>query len=143
MNQRGRRTANGEASLSTPRRKDLLGGLPIVSVRVLHQGKLKSINELTRLLGPSAFITPDHLLHLRKQCEGQGLDAERIFRETDGSTDIEGLYVKAEDDGVVTGRYKYIRAGFLAAVFAAEGHWLNRPIVPNLLRAGVDLFEVA
>ncbi len=45
-----------------------------------------------------------------------------------------------EEDGVVTERYKYVRADFLTAVFAAEGHWLNRPIIPNRLAEGVDLF---
>lgn len=128
--------------LSTPRRTELLEGLPVVPVRVLHEGKLNGVKELTRLLGPSAFITPDHIRHLREECEEQGIDPERILRETDRSTDMEGLYVKAEEDGVVTGRYKYIRPSFLTAVFASEGHWLNRPIVPNLLREGVDLFEV-
>ena len=62
-------------------------------------------------------------------------------RETDPSGHMEGLYVKVEKDGQVIGRYKYIRAAFLQAVFAAEGHWLNRPIIPNLLQDGVDLFR--
>jgi len=128
--------------LSTPRRAELLERLPVVPVRVLHEGKLKGIKELTRLLGPSAFITPDHIRHLREKCEEQGIDPARVLRETDRSTDMEGLYVKVEEDGVVTGRYKYIRPSFLTAVFAAEGHWLNRPIVPNLLREGADLFDV-
>ena len=48
-----------------------------------------------------------------------------------------------EEDGFVTERYKYIRPDFLTAVVAAEGHWLNRPIVPNMLIEGVDLFDVA
>jgi hypothetical protein len=55
---------------------------------------------------------------------------------------MEGLYVKVEEDGQVVGRYKYVRVNFLTAVFAAEGHWLNRPIIPNLLLEGVDLFRV-
>jgi hypothetical protein len=55
---------------------------------------------------------------------------------------MEGLYIKAEEDGQVVGRYKFVRADFLAAVFAAEGHWLDRPIIPNLLRDDVDLFKV-
>lgn len=37
-------------------------------------------------------------------------------------------------------RYKYVRASFLTAVFESEGHWLDRPILPNRLGAGVDLY---
>ena len=128
--------------LSTPRRAELLEGLPVVSVRVLFEGHMKRIQELTDLLGSSAFITPDHLQRLREACKRHDLDPERVLRETESSRDMEGLYIKVEEDGIVTGRYKYVRAGFLTAVFAAEGHWLNRPIVPNLLQEDVDLFNV-
>ena len=68
------------------------------------------------------------------------LDADRVIRETDRSSKMEGLYIKMEEDGIVSGRYKYIRPDFLIAVATAEGHWLNRPIVPNLLGSNVDLF---
>lgn len=128
--------------LSTPRRAELLEGLPVVSVRVLSEGRMKRIKELANLLGPSAFITPRHLQRLREVCNRHNLDPERVLRETGPSRDMEGLYIKVEEDGVVTGRYKYVRASFLTAVLAAEGHWLNRPIVPNLLREDVDMFKV-
>ncbi|MGO8749346.1 MAG: RNA ligase family protein [Thermoguttaceae bacterium] len=127
--------------LSTPRRHELLAGLPIVSVLVLFTGKLKRTDELTGFVGPSRFIRPGHLERLREECRRRGFDVERAIRETDPSGQMEGLYVKIEEDGQVVGRYKYIRAAFLQAVFAAEGHWLNRPIVPNLLRDSVDLFQ--
>lgn len=128
--------------LSTRRRAELLKGTPIIPVRVLYEGELKKLKDLIRLIGPSAFITPDSISRLREKCEEQGLDADRVLRETDRSRLMEGLYVKIEENGVVTGRYKYVRADFLTAVFNAEGHWLNRPIVPNLLRDDVDLFEI-
>jgi len=134
-------TETGEF-LSTPRRKELLNGAPVVSVRVIHEGKLKSKKKLTRLLGPSDFITPEHVARLREQCDDHDIDAERVMRETDLGRDMEGLYIKVEEDGVVTGRYKFVRPSFLTAVFAAEGHWLTRPIVPNILREDVDLFKI-
>jgi hypothetical protein len=128
--------------LSTPRRTELLAGLPLVPVPVLHQGTLKRLKELTALIGPSLYITAEHTERLREQCQRLGLDFERAWKETDRSGLMEGLYVKIEEDGQVVGRYKYVRADFLTAVFSAEGHWLNRPIIPNLLRDGVDLFKV-
>jgi hypothetical protein len=53
---------------------------------------------------------------------------------------MEGLYVKVEEGGEVRARYKLIRASFLTTVVDSGGHWLDRPIVPNRLAAGVDLF---
>ena len=54
------------------------------------------------------------------------------------------FYVKVEDPdtGVVLGRYKWIRASFLSSVLDSGSHWLNRPIVPNQLADGVELFAV-
>jgi hypothetical protein len=40
----------------------------------------------------------------------------------------------------VVERAKFVRASFLTVVLDAESHWLSRPIVPNGLRDGVDLF---
>jgi len=51
-----------------------------------------------------------------------------------------GLYVKVEADGRVLERYKLLRASFLDTVAQSGSHWLDRPIVPNQLRPGVDLF---
>jgi hypothetical protein len=45
-----------------------------------------------------------------------------------------------EESGAVVERYKYVRASFLAAVLDSGTHWLKRPIVPNQLRPGVNLF---
>lgn len=126
--------------LSTTRRIELLAGLPLVSVPVLFSGKLKSQKQLTDLLGESNFIQSGHIERLRLFCKERGLDVERSQRETDSSRQMEGLYIKVEEEGVVQARYKYVRASFLTAVDNAEGHWLNRPILPNLLRADVNLF---
>jgi len=126
--------------LSTSRRKELLVGLPIVSVRVLFEGNLNRKKTLTDLLGESHFISHGHLERLGGRANDLGTDVDRVFRETDRSSKMEGLYIKVEEDDVVTERYKYIRPDFLTAVFAAESHWLNRPIVPNLLLDDAEIF---
>ena len=129
--------------LSTPRRQGLLAGLPIVPVKVLQEGTFTALSQLTDLIGPSHFIQADHLSLLREICRGMGLDAERALRETDPSPDMEGLYIKVEEDGVVKERYKFVRAGFLTVVQQSESHWLTRPIIPNRLAPGVDIFAGA
>jgi hypothetical protein len=126
--------------LDTNRRREMLSGLPIISAPVLFTGVLPSLKALKRLLRTSNYIQPGHLERLRRCCEQRRLDPERAIRETDGSTDMEGLYIKVEEEGVVKDRFKYVRASFLTAVENASGHWLSRPVIPNLLRPGVDLF---
>jgi hypothetical protein len=125
------------AFLSTPRRIELLKNVPVVSVRVLFSGELKSYKEMCSLLGPSAFISDNHLDNLKEQARKLRLPEERVLKETDQCRMMEGLYIKIEEDGVVKERYKYIRNGFLTAVLESESHWLNRPVLPNLLQNGV------
>ena len=128
------------AFLSTARRQEMLDGLPIASVEVLKEGRFERLDDLTDLVGPSRFIQGDHLSVLRRLAEAQGLDADLVMRETDRTNLMEGLYIKVEEGGVVQGRYKWVRAGFLSTVLESESHWLNRPIIPNQLAPGVDIF---
>lgn len=128
--------------LSTQSRNELLSELPLVSVPVLFAGRLQSYKQLTGLLSQSNFITAGHLEKFRLSCQEKGLDVERSLNQTDPSTLMEGLYIKVESEGIVTARYKYVRASFLTTVLQSDGHWLNRPIVPNLLRPDVDLFAL-
>jgi hypothetical protein len=126
--------------LSTPRRHDFLAGSPVVSVPVLRSGPAEALEELTALVGPSVFKSPDWRERLTEVCTSRGLNAEQVWKETDRSDLMEGLYLKLEEGGRVVGRSKYIRATFLTSVLDSGGHWLKRPIVPNQLRAGVNLF---
>jgi hypothetical protein len=131
------------AFLSTERRRALLGGVPVVAVPVLSQGPLRRLEELAGLVGPSRFKSPGWREALREACARQGIDAGRVVAETDSSDQMEGLYVKVEEGGEVVGRYKFVRPSFLTAVLQSGGHWLDRPIVPNGLRPGVDIFADA
>jgi RNA ligase len=129
--------------LSTEARNQLLAGLPLVSAPVLFSGVLKSQKQMMQLMENSNFIQPGHLDRLCSCCQELGLDEERCLKETDKSDRMEGLYIKIEEDGIVKARYKYVRASFLTAIKNAEGHWLNRPIIPNILRPDVDLFNLS
>ena len=131
------------AFLSTERRRALLAEVPVVPVPVLAAGPLRRLEQLTGLIGPSRFKTPGWRGALRDACARQGLDPDRVVAETDPDDEMEGLYVKVEEGDEVVGRYKFIRAGFLTAVLQSVSHWLDRPIVPNGLRPGVDLFAEA
>jgi hypothetical protein len=127
--------------LSTPRRKQLLQDVAVVPVRILYAGSLRTQREMTDLVGPSRFMSDSHLSTLLSQTQQLSLDADRTMRETDRSNLMEGLYIKVEENDIVTERYKYVRADFLTAVLESEGHWLNRKIVPNQLADGVDIWS--
>jgi hypothetical protein len=131
------------AFLSTPRRRELLAGLPLRSVPVLHEGPLRTRAALEALVTLSRYKTPAWRERLRATATELGLDPDRVGAETDPRDEGEGLYVKLEEGGVVTGRFKWVRASFLASVLDSGTHWLSRPIVPNGLGPGVDVFEHA
>ena len=73
---------------------------------------------------------------LREEVSDAGLDWDLIWKHTDPSDQMEGLYIKVEEGGTVSARYKFIRADFLTAVLDSGTHWLRRPIVPNLIAEG-------
>ncbi|HEY7022629.1 MAG TPA: RNA ligase family protein [Ktedonobacterales bacterium] len=128
--------------LSTKARRELLREAPFVrSVRVLHEGTVVSAEALVALIGPSAFVSGSPAEWLRVAARARGLDPEQALRESDLSGLMEGLYIKAEEDGAVVERYKYVRAGFLQTVFDSESHWMDRPLIPNQLAPGVSLWD--
>ncbi|HVG19836.1 MAG TPA: RNA ligase family protein [Blastocatellia bacterium] len=126
--------------LSTPARRELLGSLPVTPVPTLFSGTIRSARLLKSLVRPSAFQSEGWRQKLTEVCESRNLDSARALRETDSSGLMEGLYLKVEEGGRVTERFKFVRDSFLQAVGESGDHWLNRPIIPNQLREGVDIF---
>jgi hypothetical protein len=123
--------------LSTSRRRELLVGLDVVAVPVIGEGFLRTIEDR---VARSLFKTANWAESLERQCEALGYPWERALLETDPSSEMEGLYVKWEEDGEVKGRYKFVRASFLSSVVDSGSHWRDRPVIPNLLAPGVELF---
>lgn len=128
--------------LSTARRQLLLRGLPVVSVAVLWEGQPERPADITRHLGPSRFKTPLWRERLIAAAGAAGVPAAQVRAETDDFAAMEGLYLKIEEDGQVKGRLKWVRASFLSAIADSGSHWLDRPIVPNQLAEGVDLWDL-
>jgi hypothetical protein len=128
------------AFLSTDQRRTRLAGTPIVSVPVLRTGPCQDLEEVTALIGPSLYKSPTWRESLHAAALARGLDPDQTRKETDTSDLMEGLYIKVEEGGQVAQRYKFIRASFLTTVLDSGSHWLRRPILPNQLRPGVDLF---
>jgi hypothetical protein len=126
--------------LSRARSEELLEGVPVALVPALHLGPVGSRDDLLGLVGPSLFKGPQWRDNLLTAAAGAGVGAEQANRETDPTDLMEGLYVKVEEQGRVAERCKFVRGSFLQAVEESNSHWLRRPIVPNGLAEGVDLF---
>ena len=111
----------------------ILAGTPAFVLPPLHVGPMASLDQLLGLIGPSAYKSPAWRDRLAEEATSRRLDVEAVFRETDDSDLMEGLYIDVEDEGRVVERYKWVRAEFHQAIVDSETHWLRRPIVPNAL----------
>ncbi len=131
-----------EVYLDTPSRRELTSRMPISSVPVLASGGFQTKDAVLAHLGHSNYIRPGHIERLIAYCEENGLDVTERLRETDNTEIMEGLYIKIEENGCVTGRLKYVRAGFAQGAIEAAHHWLHKEIIPNQLAVPLEsIFE--
>lgn len=130
------------AFLDTPSRLRLTEGLPLCHVPVLYSGSVTREEQLLCLLTHSRFITENARARLGEAAAAAGLDPEKVIAESDTGGLMEGLYIKVEEDGRVTERLKYVRAGFAQVVEQSDEHWLERPMIPNGLSVPLEsLFQ--
>ncbi|WP_321871014.1 RNA ligase family protein [Burkholderia ubonensis] len=127
--------------LSTPARRALLAGGPVLSVPVLYEGVAPArLADLKALLKPSLAKTPDWRQAFEQTVRRQGLDLARAWRQCDKSNLSEGLYVKIEADDATTGRLKWVRRDFVQAIIESDRHHSEQPFIPNQLAPGVDMY---
>ncbi len=126
--------------LSTLARRNLLSGLPVMPVPVVHVGEVSSPEELEGLIRRSQYKTSNWREALKAAAEMSGSRLEMVERQTEDSDLAEGLYVKLEPGKSVLERFKFVRSDFVQAIAASDGHWQSRPILPNRLAEGVDIF---
>jgi hypothetical protein len=111
-----------EAFLDLAVRSTKLEGAGILTVPVVHRGPATA-DELGQLIGPSRF--------------------DSVFdNPVSGRTDniMEGLYLRTEAEGRVTGRAKFVRPEFVEKVKLSE-HWQHQAMVPNLLAPGAEIWS--
>lgn len=113
---------------------------PVFSAPVLWRGLARSVEHLQSLVARSLYKTGDWRDRLVTEARSHGQDIELIRRQSDNSDLSEGLYLKVEAEGRVVDRYKFVRASFLQAVSDSGSHWMDRPIIPNQLREGCDIW---
>lgn len=127
--------------LSTEARERLLNHTNVAwstvcPVLVLASGEVSSVKELKSMIKRSNFITYQRAFNLHDAAKAAGVSYHDATEHTDMSDDMEGLYVKWEEDGIVKGRYKFVRDTFTNAILDQEQHWHDRPIIQNQLVEG-------
>ena len=132
---------SSSAFLSTPARRALLRNAPVVSVPVLYEGPApKDFRDLVHLIQPSLGKSPRWRESLYREAQQRRLDAQRVLEQTEDSDLAEGLYIKLEEGDETVGRLKLVREDFVQTIVDNTSHWHSRPIVPNGLAPGVDIF---
>ena len=111
-----------EEFLDLARRMSLLACAAIETVPVVARGKIRR-SDLPELIGPSQF--------------GSRFE-NPISNRTDGL--MEGLYLRTEGEGKVTGRAKFVRPEFVQKIQEST-HWQHQQMVPNQLADGVDIWS--
>jgi hypothetical protein len=53
---------------------------------------------------------------------------------------MEGLYLRTESAGSVSGRAKFVRPEFVEKIKQSV-HWQQQMMVPNLLKSGADIWS--
>ncbi len=108
--------------LDLARRTELLKDRTIETVPVLHRGEINR-RRLQELIGPSRF-------------------GSRFEHPNSSKVDnlIEGVYLRTESDGVVTGRAKLVRPEFTEKIKQST-HWQHSAMVPNQLAEGAELWQ--
>jgi hypothetical protein len=132
---------SGQVFLSTAARRALVGEAPVLAVPVLYAGIAPPrAADLLAMLRPSLAKSA----HWRRTFEAvvnrEGLDLQRCWAQADKSDLAEGLYIKVEEEGVVTARYKWVRSDFVQAILDSHMHHSQQPFVPNQLAPGVDIY---
>lgn len=144
-----------DAFLGTDERHALLRGLPVVSVPVIYDGPVISLDHLMSLVTvredpvhgrdlkwteASLYKSEDWREALEASIRREGLEPERNVHHFEPTRAAEGLYIKIEEDGRVVERFKLVRPDFIQKIQAADQHWHSRPIVPNVLVPGADIY---
>ncbi len=111
-----------ERFLDLNQRLELLSGTGVQTVPIVHCGNLKK-KGLADLICPSAFDS-----QFDNPLSGQIDDL------------VEGLYLRTELDGNVSGRAKFVRPEFVERVKLST-HWQQQTLVPNQLADGVDIWS--
>lgn len=128
--------------LSTTARNALLKTADYIKrVPVLDAIKPESLSEITQYIGKTTFQSEEWQNKLKSKCAMMGAQFDKVFKETDASGLMEGLYIKHEDDFQVLNRYKFVRYEFLQTILDSGSHLIDRLPIYNSLTGDAFSFK--
>jgi hypothetical protein len=135
---------NKNVFLDTFRRNEIIekANVKISQVRVINQGKFDTIEDIISNVGLSSFISEQAYDNLKKELTDKNVSEKEVLLSFNKDRLMEGLYIKWEEDGIVKGRYKYVRPGFVQAILDSGEHWKDRPSIANRLKEGCSMFDI-
>jgi hypothetical protein len=135
---------NKNVFLDTFRRNEIIekANVKISQVRVINQGKFDTIEDIISNVGLSSFISDLAYDNLKKELTDKNVSEKEVLLSFNKDRLMEGLYIKWEEDGIVKGRYKYVRPGFVQAILDSGEHWKDRPSIANRLKEGCSMFDI-
>lgn len=118
--------------LDTPSRRELTSPPSALhSVRVIAEGRADGVGHPSKLVGLSAFKSPEWRQAAVEAASRSGLTEEAFMARIDTSDHAEGTYGKVEENGEVTLRFKWVRPEFVSGIVSAGRHWKDMVAVPN------------
>jgi len=127
--------------LSTAERHALFEGTGVISVPVIHRGRLTKASEANALVVQSLYQTPSWRETLAKAAVRAGVDSDIATAKADGADRAEGLYLKIETNRGVIARGKWVRRDFVQKIIDDGEHWQDQPLIANELAPGVDIMS--
>lgn len=115
----------------------------ISSVKVVGIGNTwEKLEQITNMVGKSHFISENAIDILKGDLVKYGVDenVSKVLLKLNESNIMEGLYIKWEENGIVRGRYKFVRGNFVQSIKDSNTHWMDRKIIPNRLMEGVSMY---
>lgn len=132
--------------LSTDIRHELLAtaAIPIYSVRVINKGIFNSKEDILSSVSKSEFVSESSPKVLENLLREYRLSEEeiKILLRLNKEQLMEGLYIKWEENGIVKGRYKFVRPIFVQTIKEYGKHWLDRQSIPNSLSPTANMFAM-
>lgn len=132
--------------LSTEKRHIMLksASIPIYSVRVIKEGIFNNKEDILSCVGKSAFVSDNSVKILEGLLRKNKLSEEeiKILMLLNKEQLMEGLYIKWEENGIVKGRYKYVRPIFVQTIKDYGKHWVERQSIPNSLSLSTNMFTL-
>lgn len=112
--------------------KHIIHSVPVLASGICENGQVQG-KDILDYLTTSHFISDQAYNLLKEMLEELDVPGKDVLLQLNKDRLMEGLYIKWEEDGIVKGRYKYVRPEFVNAITEQGIHWKKRMSIFNRL----------